>query len=77
MWKSAGRAPSLWVLPWHLPYNWGKNTENLSQGKKNLSHVKKNLSQNTVYIHGIQLKSGPYFNISNLFTNIYNMLYYT
>jgi hypothetical protein len=19
--KSAGRAPSLWVLPWHLPYN--------------------------------------------------------
>jgi len=25
--KSAGRAPSLQVLPWHLPYNWGKNTE--------------------------------------------------
>jgi hypothetical protein len=24
MWKSAGRAPSLRVLPWHLPYNWGK-----------------------------------------------------
>jgi hypothetical protein len=23
-WKSAGRAPSLRVLPWHLPYNWGK-----------------------------------------------------
>jgi len=20
-WKSAGRAPSLWVIPWHLPYN--------------------------------------------------------
>jgi len=24
MWKSAGRAPSLRVLPWHLSYNWGK-----------------------------------------------------
>ena len=23
-WKSAGRAPSLRVLPWQLPYNWGK-----------------------------------------------------
>ena len=21
IWKSAGRAPSLRVLPWHLPYN--------------------------------------------------------
>ena len=20
-WKSAGHAPSLWVIPWHLPYN--------------------------------------------------------
>ena len=28
-------------------------------------------------IQGVQLKSGPYFNISNLFTKIYNMLYYT
>jgi hypothetical protein len=27
MWKSAGHAPSFRVLPWHLPYNWGKNTE--------------------------------------------------
>ena len=41
MWKSAGRAPSLRVLPWHLPYNRGKSTDNLSQGKKNLSQVKK------------------------------------
>ena len=33
MWKSAGRAPSLRVLPWHLPYKWGKSTEkNVSQG---------------------------------------------
>jgi len=27
MWKSAGRAPALRVLPWHLPYNWGKSME--------------------------------------------------
>jgi len=27
-WKTAGRAPSLRVLPWHLPYNWGNSTEN-------------------------------------------------
>jgi len=31
---------------------------------------------NTV-IQSVQLKSGLYFNISNLFTKIYNMLYYT
>jgi hypothetical protein len=29
------------------------------------------------HIPGVQHKSGPYFNISNLFTKIYNMLYYT
>jgi hypothetical protein len=28
-------------------------------------------------MQGVQLKSGPYFNMSNLFTKIYNMLYYT
>jgi len=28
-------------------------------------------------LQGVQLKSGPYFNMSNLFTKIYNMLYYT
>ena len=27
VWKSAGRAPALRVLPWYLPYNWGKSTE--------------------------------------------------
>jgi len=27
IWKSVGRAPSLRVIPWHLPYNWGKSTE--------------------------------------------------
>jgi len=25
-WKSAGRAPSWRVIPWHLHYNWGKST---------------------------------------------------
>jgi hypothetical protein len=29
------------------------------------------------YMQGVQLKSGPYLNMSNLFTKIYNMLYYT
>ena len=53
-----------------------KARKTLSQVKKNLSQVNKNLSQNTVYITGVQLKSGPYFNTSNLFTKIYNMLYY-
>jgi hypothetical protein len=28
-------------------------------------------------IQDVQLKSGPYFNMSNLITKIYNMLYYT
>jgi len=28
-------------------------------------------------LQGVQLISGPYFNMSNLFTKIYNMLYYT
>ena len=32
---------------------------------------------NKCIITGVQLKSGTYFNISNLFTKIYNMLYYT
>jgi hypothetical protein len=28
-------------------------------------------------IQNVHLESGPYFNMSNLFTKIYNMLYYT
>jgi len=28
-------------------------------------------------IQSVQHKSGPYFNMSHLFTKIYNMLYYT
>jgi len=30
--KSAGRAPPWLVIPWHLPYNWGKSTENPQSG---------------------------------------------
>jgi len=30
--KSAGRASSLRVIPWHLPYNWGKSTEKPQSG---------------------------------------------
>jgi hypothetical protein len=29
------------------------------------------------YIQSVQLKSGPYFDMSNLFIKIYNTLYYT
>jgi len=29
------------------------------------------------FIQSVQLKSGPYFNMRNLFIKIYNMLYYT
>jgi len=32
MWKSAGRAPCLRVLPWHLPYKWGKSMEKSQSG---------------------------------------------
>ena len=32
-WKSAGRAPSWLVIPWHLPYNRGKSTEKPRQYK--------------------------------------------
>jgi len=30
--KSGARAPSLRGIPWHLPYNWGKSTENPQSG---------------------------------------------
>ena len=30
--KSAGRAPSWLVIPWHLPYNRGKSTEKPQSG---------------------------------------------
>jgi hypothetical protein len=35
------------------------------------------LSMLKFHIEGVQLKSGPYFSMSNLFTKIYKMLYYT
>jgi len=31
-WKSAGRAPSWLVIPWHLPYNRRKSTEKPQSG---------------------------------------------
>ena len=31
-WKTAGCAPSLRVIPWHLPYNLGKSTEKPQSG---------------------------------------------
>jgi hypothetical protein len=30
----AGRAPSVGVIPWHLPYNWGKSTEKPQSSRK-------------------------------------------
>jgi len=30
--KNAVRAPSLRVILWNLPYNWGKSTENSQSG---------------------------------------------
>jgi hypothetical protein len=32
LWESAGRAPSWLVIPWHLPYIWGKSMENPQSG---------------------------------------------
>jgi len=35
------------------------------------------MQSNKMNVQGVQLKSGLYFNMSNLFTKIYDMLYYT
>jgi hypothetical protein len=35
--KSVSLAPSLRVIPWHLPYNKGKSKKNLSQGSRRVS----------------------------------------
>jgi hypothetical protein len=35
--KSAGCALSLRVIPWHLPYNWGKHTEKPHSGQEKTS----------------------------------------
>jgi len=29
------------------------------------------------FLQGVQLKSGPYFNMRDLFPKVYDMLYYT
>jgi len=43
----------------------------------NKLHVSAPSAHHQALLPGAQLKSGPYFNISNLFTKIYNMLCYT
>jgi hypothetical protein len=82
MWKSAGRAPSLRVLPWHLPYNWGKITKkNLSRGKKNLSQVKKNhqseyslhITKTPTQTHTLQNPHTYYKNPHNSLQNPHNI----
>jgi hypothetical protein len=37
----------------------------------------KNIIFPYLIIQSVQLESGPYFNMSNLFTKVYNMLHYT
>ena len=39
IWKSAGRALSLRVLPRHLPYNWGKSTEKAWKRRNSASRL--------------------------------------
>jgi hypothetical protein len=45
--------------------------------KKDTHSVYDDRSKHIVLLEGVQFKSWPYFNMSNLFNNIYNMLYYT
>jgi len=52
-------------------------TPSLRETEVKLVVTKKGPVLKLSYIQGVQLKSGPYFNMSNLFTKIYNMLYYT
>jgi hypothetical protein len=39
--------------------------------------AERNIKLHYKKLQGVQLKIGPYFNMSNLFTKIYNMIYYT
>jgi len=32
IWEEFGPCPSLRVIPWNLPYNWGKSTEKPQSG---------------------------------------------
>ena len=50
-WKSAGHVPSWQVLPWHLPYNWGKTQKNLSQGKWRVLAGTKKIHKHAIRIH--------------------------
>ena len=51
-WKCEGRAPSLRVLPWHLPYDWGKSTEKpLSQGSRRVPVGTMKIHKHTIRIH--------------------------
>jgi len=45
----------------------------------NIASMKRGIEAGTLglILQSVQLKSGLYFNMSNLFTKIYNMLYYT
>jgi hypothetical protein len=52
-----------------------KNTQR--KGMLNLKNISLIFMGPCIINTGVQLKSGPYFNMSNLFTKIYNMLYYT
>jgi hypothetical protein len=56
MWKSAGRAPFWRVLPWHLPYNWGKKHGKTSVRveKPQSGYPKKNPSQTLMTLNFLE-----------------------
>jgi hypothetical protein len=45
---SAGRAPSLRVIPWHLPYEWGKSTEKPQSGWQHVQHKQTQYNKRTM-----------------------------
>jgi hypothetical protein len=45
---SAGRAPSLTVIPWHLPYSWGKSTEKPQLGQQHVRHKQTQYNTRTI-----------------------------
>ena len=54
-----------------------KNTTHYSDEFEGICGTAKQTEDVNKELQGVQLKSGPYFNMSNLFINMYNMLYYT
>ena len=50
-WKIADRAPSLRVLLWHLPYDWGKARKNLSQGSRRVPAGMMKIHKYAIRIH--------------------------